>query len=511
MPDSSRTKKSIVNSISGMFSYIFVMIATMATRIAFARFLGEELLGLNSLYTSILQILQITELGISNAIIIFLYEPIKNSNQQKTKALINLYKKVYNAFAATLLILGLMAQFFIIPHIVDVKTIEMSTVQIYFFLFLMGIVCSYLFAYNKSILYAEQKNNIISLVNAVQKVIVSVLQVVAIFMLHNYFCFLILMIVGYLVENLICHFWVLKRHPYLKEKQYEKLSKTEKQEIINLIKPIFVVRIADKVLGQSDSLIINQYIDIITLGMYTNYHTIFNACIGLFNPIGASLTSSYGNLSVDANSERKYAAYKKSYSPLHFIAVEFCALFLAFIQDFTYIAYGERYLLSNSVCVFMTIYLYLTFVKTIYYSYQNAMGLHRLDQKQTVMQVPFNIVVSILLAMKMGLNGVIIGTILSILIFSIGFKGKYLYEHAFEVNVKVYYIKVLKNFVLTAIDFIIIYYISNYFVTKSIVAFLIKVILISIFSTIIVCGMHMCDKEFRTFILSIIKGVRKLK
>ena len=94
--------------------------------------------------------------------------------------------------------------------------------------------------------------------------------------------------------------------------------------------------------------------------MYTNYHTIFNACIGLYNPIGSALTSSYGNLAVDANAKEKYTAYLKSYAPFHYIAVVFSCLFLAFIQDFIYIAYGARYVLSDSLSIVMTVYVYLT-------------------------------------------------------------------------------------------------------------------------------------------------------
>lgn len=474
----------------------------MATRIAFARYLGEELLGLNSLYTSVLQILQITELGIGNAIIIFLYEPVKNADKKKIKALIHLYKVVYNIFTCVLLLLGLGVQIWLLPHIVNVNTIDMKTVQEYFFLFLLSIICSYLFAYNKSIFYAEQKNRIISIVNAGQKVIVSVLQIIVVYKLKNYYLYLLLIIVGNLSENLICHFIVMKEHPYLRERDTNKLGKMEQREIINLIRPIFVVRIADKVLSQSDSLIINGFIDIVTLGMYTNYHTIYNACVGLYNPIGTALTSSYGNLAVGASASEKYCAFLKSYVLFHYIAVIFSCLFLAFIQDFIYIAYGAKYLLSDSISIIMTIYVYLTLTKTIYYSYQNAMGLHKLDQKQMIAQVPFNIVVSIILAKLIGLNGIIIGTILSLLIFSFGFKGKYLYEIAFHENVKKYYEKIMKDFVLSGILFAAIYLITSRFRTYFITAFMIKVVIMTVVVGLLSLLLFSTNREFREAMLS---------
>lgn len=481
MNNKSRTDKAIFNSLIGISTYIFIMVSTIATRIVFARYLGRELLGLNSLYTSVLQILQISELGISNAIIIFLYEPIKVGNKEKVKSLINIYKKVYNIFALLLLLLGTIVLFFVIPAIVSVNTIDMKTVQVYFFLFLLGIVCSYLFAYNKSVFYAEQRNGLISSVNAAQKVIVGILQVFAVFYAKNYYIYLILFIIGNLAENLICHFMALKNHPYLKDHNYQPLSRQEKKDIVGLIKPIFVVKIADKVLNQSDSLIINQFINIITLGMYTNYNTIINACLGLFSPIGAALTSGYGNLAVGASSSEKYEGYRKSYEMLHWVSVILCCFFLALIQNFIYIAYGEEYLLTDRLSILMTIYLYVVLIKTIYYSYQNAMGLHRLDQKQMVLQVPFNIISSIIFVKLLGIDGVILGTILSIVIFSLCFKGKYLYQYSFGMKSLKYFFKTFKDALLASLVFAFTFFVSEKFVAKTLVCFALKTIVLGVF------------------------------
>ena len=510
MDKTSRTKNSLLNSLAGMISYAFVMIATLATRTMFARYLGEELLGLNTLFTSVLQILQITELGIGNAIIVFLYEPVKYADKEKTKALIRLYKRVYNIFAFALLVIGIIVQFTIIPRIVNVKTVDMVTVQRYYSLFLLGIVSSYVFAYSKSIFYAEQKVRVISIVNAAQKTIISVFQVLVIFCFENYDLYLILLIVGYLGENLICHYTVMKRHSYLREKCSYKISEKDKKDILNLIKSIFTVKIADKILGQSDSLIINQMIDIITLGMYGNYHTIFNACQGLYTPIGAALTSSYGNLSVGASSQQRYEAYRKSYVMFHFIAVYFCVLFFALIQDFIFILYGEKYVFKNSLYLVMTIYLYVTLVKTIYYSYQNSMGLHRLDQKQTVLQVPFNIIVSIFFAKWLGITGVIWGTIVSILIFSIGFKGKFLYEIAFGQKASKYYIKTFKDALLTSGVFILAYLLSNLVLVTTVVGFLVKSVLLS-FGLVCICiAVFSIDSEFRRSSYFLMQKIRRV-
>lgn len=504
----SRTVNTAINSFVGMLSYAFVMAATLATRVAFARYLGNELLGVNSLYTSILQVLQISELGISNAIIVFLYGPIKNSDKETIKSLISLYKRVYLLFSLFLFILGCLVDLFIIPHIVKVNSTSMPDIQIYFLLYLIGIVCSYLFAHNKSVIYAEQRNGVISWANAIQKCLVGIFQVLAVFLYKNYFLFLILLIVGNIAENLFCHFWVLKRHPYLLDKNVNPLSPEDKQNIINLIKPVFVVKIADKVLNQSDSIIVNSFIDIITLGMYANYHTIFNAVLGLFSPIGAALTSSYGNLSIGASPSEKFRGYKKSYDLLHFVSVLFCSFFLAYIQDFIAIAYGDEFLLSDSLCVWMTIYLYVTSVKTIYYSYQNAMGLHKLDQKQMLLQVPVNIIASIALVFILGIDGVVIGSIIALVLCSICFKGMYLYKFSFNENTSLYYIKTIKDSLLAAVILFITYFCSKIYIANSIISFLIKVIIMSIVICIYAVAILAFSKDFRTVLNVLYKKMK---
>lgn len=507
LENKSRTRNTIINSLIGMSSYIVIMIVTMMTRVYFARYLGKELLGLNSLYASVLQLLQISELGIGNAIIISLYEPVKNHNKEKIKSLIGLYKKVYSKFVIILFLLGVLVLQFILPIIVNVKYITMREAKIYFLLFLLGIISSYLLAYTKSIFYAEEKNGFIFTVNAVQKVIVSIFQILAIVLWENYYAFLVLIIVGNFVENIISTISVYKKHSYLKDSHYTELGRDEKNSIIALIKPIFVVKIADKIINQSDSIIINQFINIVTLGMYGNYHTIFNSILGLFSPIGASLTSSYGNMAVCADKEEKYNAYKKSYNMLHFVVVLFCAYFFAFIQDFISFTYGKDFLLSNRLSFFMTVYLYLELTKTIYYSYQNAMGLHRLDQKYIIMQIPFNIIVSIIFVFLLGIEGVILGTILSLMLFSLNFKGKLLYQYSFGKSRMSYYKKTLVDIVKFFSVVIFVFIIKDIIIPESIVGFVLKTLVMAIIVCLFVLLISLLDKDFKYDLINLMKRV----
>lgn len=489
MKSNSNTKNVALNSFIGILSYVFVMLITMVCRVVFTRYMGKELLGLNSLYSSVLQVLQITELGISDAILVFLYAPVKNHDREKTLAIMQLYKRVYGVVAIVLLGLGVIIQFTILPVIVDVETVDIAEVQAYFFLYLLGTVSSYIFAYSKSMFYAEQKNRTISMINAAQKVVVGTLQIIVLILIQNFYVYLILVIAGNLVENIICHATVLKTHPYLRNASKSELQKEEKRSIVELVKSVFIVRVSDKILGQSDSLLINHFVDIVTLGLYTNYNLIFAACASLFNPIGTALTTSFGNISVNADAKTKYNVYIKSYMILHFVAVLMSALYLAFIQDFIYLLYGKDFILSNTLEMLLTVYLYLTLVKNIYYSYQNAMGMQKLDQKQMILQVPCNIITSIVFAIPWGLEGILLGTVVSILIFSTGFKGRFLYERAFGKTALNYYTRTSVDGVLSLFLFLLIWLFGTKFEAHTVRVFVIKVFaegcLILVFATLL--------------------------
>ena len=505
MAESSYTKKTILNSITGIITYCLVMLSTMIVRIVFSHFLSKELLGLNSLYSSILDLLLISELGISTAMIVFLYEPVKTQNKNKIRLIMKFYAKIYIFFCLALFILGIITLFWVLPYIVHVNSISKLEFQIYFFLFLLGTLGSYLFAHLKSLFYASQQICVVSIGNAIQRSCTAVLQCIVLVKFRNYYLFLIIRIIGNIIENIYYRFIILKQYPFLKANTLENLDNDSILEIKNTIKPIFVTQLADKVLAQTDTILINRFVNIIMLGIFSNYNLIIKACGGLFRPIGIALTTSYGGLTINTTAIKKYDAFNKSYPFAQFVTSLLCSFFITFIQDFVFITFGESFLLNNRTCIILTSYLYFDLVKSIFYSYQNALGLQKLDQKQMVLQVPFNIIISIILAFIYGLDGILLGTVITLIVFPIRYKGFIIYKKVFEVNPLIYYRNSITDLIKTGIILSFLFFMSNLFPAKNIYIFLLKLISFTLFILLINFVVFFLEKSNRKIFSSFIK------
>ncbi|MBR4329805.1 MAG: polysaccharide biosynthesis protein, partial [Candidatus Riflebacteria bacterium] len=74
-------------------------------------------MGLNSLFTSVLQVLNLTELGVSSALVYSMYKPIAEDNKEKICQLMNLYKYYYRIIGFIILCIGLILLPFI-PNLI---------------------------------------------------------------------------------------------------------------------------------------------------------------------------------------------------------------------------------------------------------------------------------------------------------------------------------------------------------------------------------------------------------
>lgn len=506
----SHMTRSIYNSVLGMLAYIVSTFVSLFARIVFARCLGEEILGLNSLYSSVISVLEIAELGVGTAIVVFLYEPMKSANHNRIKSIMAFYKKVYLTFVFLLSIFGFVLDLTFVPLMVKTDDVSRLWVQIYFALYLAGTVSSYIGVSYKSIFYADQKTGFVSVVSAAQKSIAALFQIWVLMRYKSFLFYLIIKILGNLSENVFCKFWAVKKNPYLKEKNITALKKEEKQEIFNVVKPVFITRLASKLLGQSDTIIINQFINLVTVGIYTNYATIFSCCVGLFNPVGSALTTSFGHLAIDIDSNGRYKAFEKSYPSFCLVATMICAFFLSFIQDFIRLTFGEKYLLSNSTGLLMAIYLYFQLYQTIFYSYQNALGKQDLDQKQAIYQVILNIILSVALAkLGLGLNGIIIGSIISIIIFGVCYKGAVIYRKIFGQSLRKYVKDIVKRIIIDSIIMTIIYFFTVHTAVYNFIEFILKAFIMLLIESLIIVAVYSTNRNVRSVIINTMRRMKK--
>ena len=185
----SRTSNSIKNSISSLGTYIVITLMSLIFQSIFIKNLGSEYNGIKSLFSNILSMLSVAELGFGSAIVYHLYKPIAEQNIEEIRTLIKYYRKVYHIVAIIIFIIGICLIPFI-PSIVGQVNIK-ENVRILFLLYLLNTVFSYLLTYKRSILYASQKTYVTNVIGIVFNILSNIIQIASILIFNNFIVYLI--------------------------------------------------------------------------------------------------------------------------------------------------------------------------------------------------------------------------------------------------------------------------------------------------------------------------------
>lgn len=454
-----RVKNSIKNTIAAMSSNILTIIIGLIAQAVFIRILGTEYLGINGLFTNIISMLGIVELGIGSAIVYNLYKPIANRDKETIKSLMNFYKKAYHIIALVVFIIGIsiipFLSYFIGETIVDIN------INLVYLLFIIDIVCSYLLTYKRSLLYADQKNYIINIIHMIYLVTLNISQLLLLYITKNYYLYLGIKIILRIIENVVITIIVNKKYSYLKEKNIKKLDKKIEKDIFQKVKALFFHKIGSFIVLGTDNLIISRYLGIVTVGLYSNYYMIINALNTLFNQAITALTPSVGNLLVEKKTKKNFEVFRKVRFINFWIATFTSVALLIIMNSFITIWIGEAYLLSNLVLITLVINFFMTMMRNSYSTFKEAAGIFHEDRYVPIIESFVNIVASIILLKYFGLAGVFMGTIISGLILWCYSYPRFVYKKLFCRSYLSYIKETISYIILFILILIISYKISN--------------------------------------------------
>ena len=462
-----RTSYSIKNTITQFITNIITIIFLFIGQTLFIKILGVEYSGLNGLFTNILTVLNLFELGIGSSITYNLYKYIKNNDKETIKSIMYFYKRAYNYIALLILLIGLLVTPFI-KYIVKDITVDINIYLIYI-LFLLSTVSTYILSYKRNLIIANQKNYIINIIQIIYIIILNILQILILYINKNYYLYLIIKIICVLIENIIINIKANKLYPFLKGKNIKPIKKEIKENIINRVKALIIHKTSGAVTNGTDSILISAFLGITTAGLYTSYEYIIKSVKKLFGNIISTTTSSIGNLLIENNKEKNYQAFKKIRFLNYWITVFTSTSILLITQPFIKIWLGKNYLLSTSVLITLTLNYFQTMMRSTYGSFKDAAGIWIEDKYIPILQLSINLISSIILLKLIGLPGVFIGTILSSLVLWCYSYPKYVYINLFDKKLKNYIketlIHILIFLIITTSSFILNKYLSNIIVS----------------------------------------------
>lgn len=441
MKNKSRTKNSFINMMTSLVSNMFSIIIGIVAQALFIKILGSEYLGLNGLFTNVISMLGIVELGIGSAIIYNLYKPIANDDFDTIKSLMRFYKKSYHIIGIIVGLLGI-ALIPFLKNIVNSTDLPVNITLIYL-LFLIDIVFSYFLSYKRSILYANQKNYIVQIIHIIYLVLLNVLQLSILYISKNYYLYLIIKILMRVFENVCITVVANRLYSYLKDKDVVPLDKKIEKDIFKKVRALFFHQIGAFAINSTDNLVISKYIGLISVGLYSNYYLIINSVQTITNQIIDATTPSIGNMLVTESKERHFIVFKRMRF-LNFWIACFCGLCIfALMEPFVKLWIGKKYLLETRVLIVLTMNFFQKTSRLTYKSFKTAAGIFYEDRFVPIIEAFLNIFISIMLAKYIGLVGVFIGTIVSGLVLWCFSYPKYVYKNLFDRSYLNYFIETL--------------------------------------------------------------------
>lgn len=436
----SRLEKVAKNYSGAIFYQVVLMLTSFIGRTVFIRMLGVEYLGISGLYTNVLGILSLTDLGIGSSIIFSLYKPLRNKDEKKIYALMKLYKTVYRVIGVVVAVLGCML-IPVLPYLMNGGT-DLVNIYVVYLIYLLQSAMSYFFmAYYGSIIEADQKSYIMSLINSTEAVVSTFVQIIILLLTSNYILYLLVALGTSILKNLLVGRTACRMYPYLKEKREDRLSKEEVRTIFKNSGALMIYRINSAIMNACDNLVLSSFIGLRIVGLYSNY-LVFNKCFTSFiNKIFYSMKASIGDLHAEDDRKKEYQIFL-SCNYMGAVIYGTASVGLAVIGNEVLTAWiGSRYVISELLPVLMGISMYLAGIQHVNSIFRDAAGLFQQAKYRPLFATIINVSLSVLLVRDYGIHGVVAATICSQCATYMWFDPLILCKYAFDVSPRQYFMR----------------------------------------------------------------------
>lgn len=309
MNQKTRTEYSVLNMLTGLGGYFLNTVIGYICRIIFVRCLAAEYLGINGLFSNILSMLSLVELGIGSAMGYALYQPLAKDDKEKITSLMALYKKSYNIIGIVVALLGIM-MIPLLQYIIVKPQQIVENIYIIYLVYLFNTASSYFFSYRSALLIAAQKNYIVSGVNYAITTIVSIIQIPILLITQNFMIYLICQSIGVFINNVIVSMWAKHDYPYIEKKNVKPITKKEKRQMAVNIKALTINKIAAMLVNNTDNIVITYFNGLISTGVISNYTLLTGTLGSITSQLFNGITASVGNLNAVENNKKKYNFFR---------------------------------------------------------------------------------------------------------------------------------------------------------------------------------------------------------
>lgn len=508
-----RTKNATRNIIFGVILKVYQILVPFAMRTAMIYLLGVEYLGLNSLFTSVLQVLNLAELGVGSAMVFSMYKPIAEDDTNTICALMRLYKIYYRVIGAVVLGLGLVLLPFI-PNLISGDVPPDMNVYVLYVMNLMATVLSYwLFAYKNCILQAHQRVDITSKVTLFTDTVKYVFQFAVLAIFHDYYLYVMVLLLSQILTNIVTAIMSNKMYPQYQAKG--KLSKVKIKEINRRIRDLFTSKLGGVIINSADTIVISAFLGLTVLAVYQNYYYLITAVTGFVAIIFSACTAGIGNSLVVDTKEKCFKDFKTFTFIIAWIAGVCTICFLCLFQPFMELWVGKDLMVEFPIVICLCIYFFVMEINTLLNLYKDAAGMWHEDRFRPLVTALTNLTMNLIMVQFWGLYGITLSTVVSTLVVGMPWLLHNLFTVIFDKKDRTgYVLKLIRYAIIVCIAAIITYLICTFIKLPVIPTFIIRAIICVVVPNIIFLIVYRKKFEFKESIALIdrmTKGKLKLK
>ena len=460
----------------------------------FIQYMGIEILGVMKLFSQLLQYLNIIEMGIGSASTFILYKPLAEKDFEQISIIISTIKSFYNKIALILFLLGILVTP-ILPFFMRLETFN-KMIYIYWILYLLNTVSTYLFIKYVILFTANQEFIFVRYIQSFSKIIFQILQIILIVKINSFLLYILMLLLANLTQYIL-----FKKH-YNKNYSYIYKSEERYQGLSRDIKNLFWHKLAGLIVFNTDLILISKFVSIEIVGVYASYQLVLQMVSMLVNIVISVIRPKLGKF-ISLNSKNKiYELFKEINTIFLYLGIllSYCTHIL--INNFIGIWIGKEYILDRFTIFLICINLFVGIFRVILESFKEASGFFD-DVQSPILEAIINFIFSLGLGIKYGLDGIIIGTIISNILVIMIYKPILVFKRCFDKGVKEY-IKIYGNYlILLIISLILLNIATKPFIKTDIntwIDWIIYATTISVITGVVLFIVFLLNKEFRNVI-----------
>lgn len=496
MRERSRTEYSLLNIFVGIGGYALNTILGFICRMVFVRYLSADYLGVSGLFTNILTMLSLAELGVGSAVVYALYKPLAEHDEEKIASLVRLYGKAYRTIGIVIAVIGIFLMPFlnlIIKEQPDIK----ESIYLLYFINLFNTSSTYFFSYRSSLLSAAQQNYIVIGVNYIVTIVQSILQMIWLPLTHNYLGYLLIQTVGTFIYNITVSFIAVRKYPYIKKKDVRPLPQKETKELFRNVRDLMIYKISGLLVNSTDNILITFFRGLATTGIASNYTMLVSTLNSLLNQIFNGINASVGNHNALETNEKRHEMFQ-FLDLINFWIFGWAALGIYFCSsDIISLFFGKEYVLSNDIPFIMALNFYLAGATNMVGMYKHTMGLFHYGRFIQVVTGILNIILSIILGNCWGLFGIFAATAISRICTHVWYTPYVVYTYGFKMKPTLYTKKHCKYFLVLLIAAALCRIVFQHINGSAVIYIISKILVCSIIANIVFIVSFFNSKELK--------------